>query len=209
MSKLQKHINDLVERYGDAIRFTKSACSEHALSSVPEALRELYRNFDTIGLPFGDVYSMETAIEQSQAEPFQSEGWFCFGFDKYFSFWLCKKIQDEEGLSFTTWDHDGGCEIGRAIYGDIIEFLVDMQHYYAENRNRGKVLLVLMPGDKLKFMAELRKTFALTTTSRELLEVTKNLPCVIGDTIMEADAQRMINETGHPECFRFVSEPFR
>ena len=75
------------------------------------------------------------AVKHSEAEPFKSEGWFCFGFDGYFSFWLCKLEPDKEKLSFTYWDHESGCEIDEPIYENLTEFLKEMQEEYEENND--------------------------------------------------------------------------
>jgi len=53
-----------------------------------------------------------------------------FGKDRYFSFWLCSFTEDEEGLSFTYWDHESGNEIDGAVWSYIISFLKEMEEEY-------------------------------------------------------------------------------
>ncbi|MDE6517175.1 MAG: hypothetical protein K2L18_04920, partial [Acetatifactor sp.] len=82
------------------------------------------------------IDSMKNAIEHSDTkEPFKSEGWFCFGFDGYFSYWLCGYDSDEDGLWITPWDHDVDTEM-ECVYASVVEFLTDMEEEYAENHDR-------------------------------------------------------------------------
>lgn len=85
-------------------------------------------------LPFGEIYSIEEALKQSERSPFKPN-WFVFGRDKYFSFWLCSFIEDEEGLSFTYWDHESGNEIDGAVWSDIVSFLEEIQSNYEDYIN--------------------------------------------------------------------------
>lgn len=204
MSGLKEYVSALIETYGDGVECMESIYDDKLLALVPEALRELYQAYTKIQLPFGYTYSIETAIEQSQAEPFQSEGWFCFGFDGYFSFWLCKLAPDHENLSFTSWDHDIG-EIDGAVYETVVDLLQNEQEEYEENRDLGYVMLNELPEDKLAFLVALKKTFSLTISTRELLEEVESLPFSVADDIPYADAEEMMNDTGHPELFSFFS----
>ena len=82
-----------------------------------------------MNLPFGEIYPIEIAIKQSERNPFKPN-WFVFGKDKYFSFWLCSYSANEEGLSFTYWDHESGNEIDEAVWSDVISFLKEMEEEY-------------------------------------------------------------------------------
>ena len=135
MSRISDYINKLSEIYGDKVTFTKSTYDENTLSLVPKVLREFYTEYSEVYLPFGYISNIENSLRDSEAEPFKSEGWFSFGFDGYFSFWLCLFTPDNDDLSFTYWDHESGADIDGAIYTDIIEFLEDMQSEYEENED--------------------------------------------------------------------------
>ena len=132
MDSIKTYIDDLMESYGNEIEVVESNYTEIDLSKVPKVLQNFYAQYKNVDLPFGYIYSIETAMEHSKAEPFDSEGWFCFGQDKYFSFWLCKYQPDEENLSFTSWDHESGIEIDGVVYETLEEFLQDMQSEYEE-----------------------------------------------------------------------------
>jgi len=135
MSRVSDYINKLSEIYGDKVTFTKSTYDENTLSLVPKVLREFYTEYSEVYLPFGYISNIENSLKDSEAEPFKSEGWFSFGFDGYFSFWLCLFTPDNDDLSFTYWDHESGADIDGAVYTDIIEFLEDMQSEYEENED--------------------------------------------------------------------------
>ena len=135
MSSLQKYIEELKKKYNDKVNAVPSEYDEEMLALVPDAIKEFYRTYESIELPFGEIDRIEVAVKHSEAEPFKSEGWFCFGFDGYFSFWLCKLEPDKEKLSFTYWDHESGCEIDEPIYENPTEFLKEMQEEYEENND--------------------------------------------------------------------------
>ena len=135
MSSLQKYIEELKKKYNDKVNSVPSEYDEEMLALVPDAIKEFYRTYESIELPFGEIDRIEVAVKHSEAEPFKSEGWFCFGFDGYFSFWLCKLEPDKEKLSFTYWDHESGCEIDEPIYENLTEFLKEMQEEYEENND--------------------------------------------------------------------------
>ena len=135
MSSLQKYIEELKKKYNDKVNAVPSEYDEEMLALVPDAIKEFYRTYESIELQFGEIDRIEVAVKHSEAEPFKSEGWFCFGFDGYFSFWLCKLEPDKEKLSFTYWDHESGCEIDEPIYENLTEFLKEMQEEYEENND--------------------------------------------------------------------------
>lgn len=135
MSRVMDYVNKLIELYGDEICYKKSSYDADTLSQVPEALREFYSEFADLETPFGYIKTIENARKHSDREPFKKEGWFSFGFDGYFSFWLCLCRPDEENLSLTSWDHGGSHEIGEAVYEDLIEFLEVIREEYEENKD--------------------------------------------------------------------------
>lgn len=135
MSELELFIEKMKKKYGGQVVVKTGNFSGEELSRVPQPLKEVYSLYDGIEFPFGYIDPLKSAIEHSDtAEPFKSEGWFCFGFDGYFSYWLCKYDPDEEGLWITPWDHEMDTEI-ECVYESIVEFLTDMEEEYAENNN--------------------------------------------------------------------------
>ena len=207
MSSIKSYISKLTKTYGNKIEYIESTYDNTTLSLVPNVLRDLYRTVSKIEFPFGYIYPIEVAIEESQKEPFKSGGWYCFGFDKYFSFWLCRHIPDENNLSFVAWDHDIG-PIDGAVFETVIDFLQWEQKEYDENLNIGAVMLDELPNDKTDFLSKLRIAFSLTISIDELLEETEDLPFTVVYDIPYLDAEPKINSTGHPECFSFYYKNF-
>lgn len=133
MTELEKFIEEMTEKYGDSVIVKEGTCSKEILEKIPTPLKELYASYESLEFPFGRIDSATIALEHSNhAEPFQSEGWFCFGFDGYFSFWLCSFHPDHEGLWITPWDHEVDSEI-ECVYTSLVEFLRDMAEEYEQD----------------------------------------------------------------------------
>lgn len=134
MTEIEKFVEKMKQKYGRNVVVKMRNCNAETLTQVPQPLVELYTYYDSIEFPFGRIDSMENAVKYSNtAEPFKSKGWFCFGFDGYFSFWLCSYSPDSEGLWITSWDHDMEDEI-ECVYLNLVEFLQDVEEEYEENR---------------------------------------------------------------------------
>lgn len=127
MGRIKEYFDRLKETYKDKVVLEESHYDEKTLNMVPEVMRDFYRAYKEAYLPFGHIYTIEDSIKDSKAEPFKTEKWFSFGFDGYFSFWICSLKPDKKGNSFTYWDHESGLEIDGAVYKDIIDFLEGMK----------------------------------------------------------------------------------
>lgn len=136
MTRLSSFVEKLKNKYGDKVVVKKSKYNDKMLSKVPKPLREFYSEYESLETPFGMISSIEIDLRDSQAEPFKSEGWFSFGEDGYFSFWLCAYTPDSEGNIFASWDHDMEDTI-EAEYSNIVDFLEDMQELYEFNKTDG------------------------------------------------------------------------
>jgi hypothetical protein len=131
--EIEKYFKELIEKYGDDnIRITTSDFDGEQLKQIPKVLNSLYELVSKARLPFGEVFTIESALKHSKESPFEPE-WFAFGHDYYFSFWLCKYEPDDKGLSFTSWDHECS-EIGKAVFGDIVSFLKDAEKEEEERK---------------------------------------------------------------------------
>lgn len=127
MMKIEKFINEMKQKYGDSVIVKERTCDEETLAQIPQPLKEFYSLYDSVEFPFGYIYPIKTTIKKR--EPFESEGWFCFGFDGYFSYWLCNCQPDADGLWITPWDHETDDE-KECVYADLVEFLQDMEEEY-------------------------------------------------------------------------------
>ena len=72
-----------------------------------------------------------------------------------------------------------------------------------EDSEYGKVYIVKIPGDKLKFLAETKKLFALPISTGILYRKINHLPCAIVDDMKEALADTIIKKTSHPDCYEY------
>ena len=133
MLGIKAFIEKMKEKYGDEVVVKERVAQTDDLDKIPLPLREFYTLYESAQFPFGEIDDTKTAIKHSEmAEPFKSEGWFCFGSDGYFSFWLCRYVPDEEGLWIVDWDHDIQDEI-ECVYAQLVDFLEDMEKRYTES----------------------------------------------------------------------------
>lgn len=129
---LNLYFESLIKKYGSQIEIIDPIPNDDKLSNIPVALQALYKFASGIKLPFGQIYTLEKALEQSERVPFKPN-WFVFGKDNYFSFWICSFREDSDGLSFTYWDHESGNDIDGAVWEDIVSFLKEMEEEYETN----------------------------------------------------------------------------
>ena len=67
----------------------------------------------------------------------------------------------------------------------------------------GNVYITKLPDEKLKFLAETKKIFALSISTGVLYQQVNTLPCVIVQQITESNADILIQKTSYPECYKF------
>lgn len=132
--ELEIYFKNLKSKYKDKVSLVESYINNNDLNKVPQVLHLLYESIAKAELPFGRIFTIDEAVKESQNNPFKPN-WFVFGEDNYFSFWLCSFNKDEDGLSFTYWDHELGEDIEGAICEDIISFLMEVQEDYEEYVN--------------------------------------------------------------------------
>ena len=130
MSELKSYIEELREKYGDKVNASELKPGA-SVPDVPEPLRELYSLYESVSLPFGEIYR---ADDREAQQYFGEKGWFCFGFDGYFSYWLCSFAPDADGLWLTYWDHDSDTDI-EAVWADVTDFLRAMEEEAEEMGN--------------------------------------------------------------------------
>lgn len=124
-----EYIKKIESEYDTKIDYTKAEKREK-LINVPEKLKELYKETDGIVFPFGRVYSIEEALEQSENE---DKRYFCFGIDYLNEHkWLCLFTPNEMGKSFNLCAICKPDEVD-GLYEDVIEFFEDMRGYYDED----------------------------------------------------------------------------
>lgn len=131
METLSLFLQDMQQKYPDGV-VRENTCPDASLENIPLPLKEFYRQYDSIEFPFGHILPREVAVRNDAEKAyFDRMGWFSFGGDYYFSFWLCRYAPDDEGLWLTSWDHDVDDEI-EGMYADLVAFLKAMEETYAE-----------------------------------------------------------------------------
>lgn len=102
--------------------------------------------------------------------------------------------EPDEWFDFKSWlEH--GCLINDDTEDDE-DIDLDSPEY-------GKVYITRLPDEKLKFLNETKKLFALSISTGVLYKQVNHLPCVIKEGITESYARIIISETSFPECYDF------
>ena len=93
--------------------------------------------------------------------------------------------EPEEWFNFKSWV-ENGCEKDEE-----------------DDTEYGNVYITKLPDEKLKFLAETKKIFALSISTGVLYQQVNTLPCVIVQQITESKADILIQKTSYPECYKF------
>ena len=93
--------------------------------------------------------------------------------------------EPEEWFNFKSWV-ENGCEMDEE-----------------DDTEYGNVYITKLPDEKLKFLAETKKIFALSISTGVLYQQVNTLPCVIVQQITYSKADILIQKTSYPECYKF------
>ena len=93
--------------------------------------------------------------------------------------------EPEEWFNFKSWV-ENGCEMDEE-----------------DDTEYGNVYITKLPDEKLKFLAETKKIFALSISTGVLYQQVNTLPCVIVQQITESKADILIQKTSYSECYKF------
>lgn len=162
---------------------------------VPSQLVELYKHFDSLELPFGEIFSVENAQEMSGQEPFKSNGWFCFGKDNYFSYLLCKKDINENEDCFSTWDYETDFNEVEPCFSDLnelLDFIID--DYEGSEDDMCKVIVEATDKQFLSELLKVKKIFASPLSIMEIKNALTNGKCVIKNNFDFYDAKKILSE---------------
>lgn len=193
METLTGLINKLQELFGDNIKTTDCLKNNGNISDVPRGLQIFYKQYSSISTPFGSIYTLETAKKMSSYEPFNSEGWFCFGQDNYgFVFWLCKDTKEGEPC-FIEWDHDINSKIDEAFDTSLQEFIQRIESDFEDNETCS-ISIKSCIEDSISELMKIKKAFNLQLSLSELREIPQNLPYEISDEYLYVKALRIVKE---------------
>lgn len=94
--------------------------------------------------------------------------------------------EPEEWFNFKSWV-ENGCEMDDE----------------EDDTGYGNVYITKLPDEKLKFLAETKKIFALSISTGVLYQQVNTLPCVIVQQITESKADILMQKTSYPKCYKF------
>lgn len=94
--------------------------------------------------------------------------------------------EPEEWFNFKSWA-ERGCEMDDE----------------EDDTGYGNVYITKLPDEKLKFLAEMKKIFALSISTGVLYQQVNTLPCVIVQQITESKADILMQKTSYPKCYKF------
>ena len=75
-----------------------------------------------------------------------------------------------------------------------------------DNSDLGKVYIIKLPKEKLKFLAETKRIFFLNISTGLLYKKVNTLPYVIMEDIYISKADTYIEQTSFPECYEFRND---
>ena len=122
-------LTDLKARFPSQINFEPGL--NRIGDDIPDALKDFYKFSNGGSFQFGSIFDLNQAKEKSKRPPF-CKNWFFFGYDNYFTYWVCKYSPDN-GLWFTTWDHESGNDIEEPVWKNLGDFLQEMLEEYEES----------------------------------------------------------------------------
>ncbi len=165
-------------------------------SGLPAPLRPLYEYSNGLELPFAFINKATDCTRDTDP------GWVNFGFDYYFSYFLC---HESNRPAFTTWDHEMDARIEGA-WDTALEWLVaEYEEFIALDTNENSLNVTACPAtvSKTDVIAELKHVSDKSTP--ELLGLIRSGRFVI-ENIVRSDAFRVtraLQDLGvscHVEC---------
>lgn len=177
---------------------------KHIKETIPKVYKEVLRYVNWIAMNLCVLYDTSTIIETYECNEFSVNmpGYISIGNDNGDRELIMKAEKGATLCGFLD-----AAEIGNSEVEEWFDFKSWLENGFEmeddENSEYGKVYVVKVPDDKLKFLAETKKLFALPISTGVLYKKINNLPCAIMDNITEALADTIINKTSHPDCYEY------
>lgn len=177
---------------------------KHIKETIPKVYKEVLRYVNWIAMNLCVLYDTSTIIETYECNEFSVNmpGYISIGNDNGDRELIMKAEKGATLCGFLD-----AADIGNSEVEEWFDFKSWLENGFEmeddENSEYGKVYVVKVPDDKLKFLAETKKLFALPISTGVLYKKINNLPCAIMDNITEALADTIINKTSHPDCYEY------
>lgn len=192
-----KIIDELKGIYGKAVN-AGVRTGDADLSEVPEPLHGSYNAYMSLETPFGEIYELGDNDRLTDDGMSDDNGeWLIFGSDPYgIVYRLCRYSPDEDGNSFTTFDHDAEDPIDGAVWKTLDDMLEELSNdHMDDDLENGSI--VTISGDVSKGMKELmtvKKAFSSPLSIVEIKKKTEKGKCVIREGLNYYKAQKILAE---------------
>ena len=177
---------------------------KHIKETIPKVYKEVLRYVNWIAMNLCVLYDTSTIIETYECNEFSVNmpGYISIGNDNGDRELIMKAEKGATLCGFLD-----AADIGNSEVEEWFDFKSWLENGCAmeddEDSEYGKVYIVRVPEDKLKFLAETKKLFALPISTGVLYKKINHLPCAIVDDMKEALADTIIKKTSHPDCYEY------
>ena len=196
---------DYIQKNAPATKEDIESVEKHIKEMIPKVYKEVLRYANGIAMNLCVLYDTSTIIESYECNEFSINmpGYISIGNDNGDRELIMKAEKGATLCGFLD-----AAEIGNSEVEEWFDFKSWLENGCEmedddENSEYGKVYIVRVPDDKLKFLAESKKLFALPISTGVLYKKINHLPCAIVDDMKEALADIIIKKTSHPDCYEY------
>ena len=196
---------DYIEKNNPATKDEIESVEQHINETIPKVYKEFLRYANGIEMNLCVLYDTSTIIESYECNDFSHNmpGYISIGNDNGDRELIMKAEKGSTLCGFLETAEIGISEVEEWFdFKSWVENGCEMEED-EEDSEYGKVYIVKVPDDKLKFLAETKKLFSLSISTGVLYKKINTLPCVIVNDITEALADIIIKKTSHPDCYKY------
>lgn len=196
---------DYIEKNNPATKDEIESVEQHINETIPKVYKEFLRYANGIEMNLCVLYDTSTIIESYECNDFSHNmpGYISIGNDNGDRELIMKAEKGSTLCGFLEAAEIGISEVEEWFdFKSWVENGCEMEED-EEDSEYGKVYIVKVPDDKLKFLAETKKLFSLSISTGVLYKKINTLPCVIVNDITEALADIIIKKTSHPDCYKY------
>ncbi len=195
---------DYIQKNAPATQDEIESVEKRINGTIPMVYKEFLRYANGIAMNLCVLYDTTTIIESYECNefPHNMPGYISIGNDNGDRELIMKAEKGAILCGFLDAAEIGNSEVEE--WFDLkswVESGCEMED--EEDLDYGKVYIVKVPDDKLKFLAETKKLFALSISTGVLYKKINTLPCAIVIDITEALADIIIKKTSHPDCYKY------
>ena len=195
---------DYIQKNAPATQDEIESVEKRINGTIPMVYKEFLRYANGIAMNLCVLYDTTTIIESYECNefPHNMPGYISIGNDNGDRELIMKAEKGATLCGFLDAAEIGNSEVEE--WFDLkswVESGCEMED--EEDLDYGKVYIVKVPDDKLKFLAETKKLFALSISTGVLYKKINTLPCAIVIDITEALADIIIKKTSHHDCYKY------